>query len=95
MPSKWKIGTFNLFNLVLPEVPYYGDSIYTREEYQRKIRWVAGQLRSMEADVVGFQEVFHEAALREALHEAGGEYAEAEVHVAAGDEGVEICRYTA
>lgn len=86
-PIKWKIGTFNLFNLVLPETPYYGDLEYDRDTYDRKIEWIAGQLRSMDADVVGFQEVFHEAALREALDAAGGKYAEAAVHLAPGDEG--------
>jgi endonuclease/exonuclease/phosphatase family metal-dependent hydrolase len=87
IPIKWRVGTFNLFNLVLPGTPYYGEQVYDRETYDQKIAWIAGQLRAMEADVVGFQEVFHEAALREALSTAGGRYAEAAVHLAPGDEG--------
>lgn len=70
--QRFRVATFNLFNLVLPETTYYGRRRYTQEEYRRKLDWVAGQLRHMDADLVGFQEVFHEAALREALDGAGG-----------------------
>lgn len=86
-PIKWKVGTFNLFNLVLPDTPYYGHNVYDQETYEQKIAWVSGQLKAMEADVVGFQEVFHLDALREALRAAGGDYAEAAVHGAPGEDG--------
>jgi predicted extracellular nuclease len=80
--SRFKIGTFNLYNLALPEKPYY-DRQYSREQYQKKIEWIAGQLKRMDADIVGFQEVFHAEALKEALV-ASGIYYNAEVHVAGG-----------
>lgn len=64
-----KVGTFNLYNLVLPNVTYYGRNKYTPEVYQKKKTWIAGQLEDMNADIVGFQEVFHEEALQEVLKE--------------------------
>jgi predicted extracellular nuclease len=65
--NAFKIGTFNLYNLVLPNTPYHNRQIYTPEEYQKKMQWVSSQLVRMGADIVGFQEVFHAAALTEAL----------------------------
>ncbi len=65
-----KIGTFNLFNLVLPNKTYYGNRDYSLNQYNRKIEWIAGQLQKMRAQIVGFQEVFHVEALKEALHES-------------------------
>lgn len=80
-PPRFKIATFNLFNLVLPGVPYYRTRCYTHDDYERKSAWIAGQLDRMGAGVVGFQEVFHEAALRQVLARSQG-LAEAEVVVA-------------
>lgn len=65
-----RIGTFNLYNLVLPHVHYYEDRSYTQEEYIQKKQWISQQLSRMEADLVGFQEVFHEQALLEVIHES-------------------------
>lgn len=62
-----KIATFNLLNFVLPEQPYYGKRSYTREEYDKKKAWISAQLTKMDADVVGFQELFDEEALREVV----------------------------
>lgn len=68
MSSKiFKVGTFNLYNLVLPDVAFYRRLRYSPEEYDRKKNWIARQLLQMKADVIGFQEVFHQRALREAL----------------------------
>ncbi len=64
-----RIGTFNLFNLVLPHEKFYGREI-SRNNYQKKILWIGHQLNQMNADVVGFQEVFHPEALSEALRES-------------------------
>ncbi len=66
-----KIGTFNLYNLVLPGKIYYEDRYYTQADYERKIDWIAGQLRCLDADVVGFQELFHPEALQAALDCSG------------------------
>ncbi|GGS31141.1 endonuclease/exonuclease/phosphatase family protein [Actinokineospora fastidiosa] len=62
-----RIGTFNVLNLARPgEECYPNEPVYTAAEYADKCAWIGGQLRRMAADVVGFQEVFHEDALREA-----------------------------
>lgn len=67
-----KVGTFNVLNLALPDVPYYPDERpYSIAEFDRKAAWIGEQLRRMGADVVGFQEVFAEAALREVCDRSG------------------------
>lgn len=70
--SRFKIGTFNLLNLVLPGVPFYGFQKYTEAEYLAKKGWIRRQLEDMNADILGFQEVFHTAALRAILSETAG-----------------------
>src|SRR3712207_3873971 len=61
-----KVGTFNVLNLARPGEPYYPDEEpYSAAEYEEKAAWIAGQLGRMDADVVGFQEVFSEDALRD------------------------------
>jgi Endonuclease/Exonuclease/phosphatase family len=72
----FKVGTFNLYNLVLPNVTYYEKEKYSSEVYQRKKTWISHQLAQMGADIVGFQELFHEEALREILSATEG-YADA------------------
>jgi predicted extracellular nuclease len=62
----FRVGTFNLRNLALPNQDFYHER-YTVEEYNKKRLWTAEQLNRMQADVVGFQEVFHQQALRELL----------------------------
>ena len=62
-----RIGNFNILNLALPNVPFYGRNQYSEEVYQKKINWIAQQLDTMKAHVVGFQEVFHKEALQTAL----------------------------
>lgn len=63
----FKIASFNLLNLVLPETKYYGRNEYSKEEYSQKVNWISNQLSNMDADIVGFQEVFHEEALQEVI----------------------------
>jgi predicted extracellular nuclease len=74
--SRFKAGTFNLYNLSLPDKWYYPGLRYTQEEYQKKADWVAEQLRRMDADIVGFQEVFDAEALQQVL-DASGRYRDA------------------
>ncbi len=74
------IGTFNVMNLVLAERPFYGREKYSKADYTKKIDWIATQLRAMNADIVGFQEVFHREALLDAV-KASGIYPDAEVIV--------------
>jgi endonuclease/exonuclease/phosphatase family metal-dependent hydrolase len=67
----FKIGSFNLYNLVLPGMTYYNNRRYSDYDYQKKTAWIGEQLRRMDADIVGFQEISHSAALREALRQSG------------------------
>ncbi|MGB0929453.1 MAG: endonuclease/exonuclease/phosphatase family protein, partial [Chitinophagales bacterium] len=65
--KKIKVGTFNAYNLVLPNTTYYGWKKYSTNDYHKKTAWIGSQLDSMKADIIGFQEVFHRTALEEAL----------------------------
>jgi predicted extracellular nuclease len=68
---KIKLGTFNLCNLALPHQAFRENKTYSKGEYEKKIAWTARQLAAMDADIVGFQEVFHKAALGEAIKKSG------------------------
>lgn len=69
MNKKIRVASFNLYNLVLPEVNYYGRRRYSLQEFNRKKAWINYQLDNMNADIVGFQEVFHEEALQQIIAE--------------------------
>lgn len=75
----FKAATFNLYNLALAGEKYYNHS-YRKEQYENKVRWLSDQLIRMDADIVGFQEVFHIAALEEVL-DASNIYKKASVSV--------------
>ncbi len=62
-----KIGNFNLFNLVKPNVHYYGSRKYSHTDYGKKCEWIGHQLDKMRSSIVAFQEVFHHEALKDAL----------------------------
>lgn len=65
-------ATFNLYNLNLPGHPIYSNKDGLSEnEYAVKVKWIAGQLRLLDADVVGFQECWNAEALTQCFAEAG------------------------
>lgn len=71
-------ATFNLLNLQSvggltydADTPPFPDTSEGRAAYDRKIGWTAAQLRLLDAEVIGFQEVWSAAALREAFEVAG------------------------
>ncbi|HIK45533.1 MAG TPA: endonuclease/exonuclease/phosphatase family protein, partial [Leptolyngbyaceae cyanobacterium M65_K2018_010] len=66
--NPFRVGTFNLCNLALPQREYYPGEAYSQEDYLKKLTWIGAQLDRMKVDIVGFQEVFHQGALKEALH---------------------------
>jgi endonuclease/exonuclease/phosphatase family metal-dependent hydrolase len=68
MPN-FTIASFNVKNLIGADKEYYRFEKYTPEEYAWKQDWLADQLFTMDADVVCFQEVFEEAALRDVIAE--------------------------
>ena len=61
--TRFTISSFNVKNLIGPEKEYYKFQSYTPEEYAWKEDWLADQLVSLNADIVGFQEIFEEDAL--------------------------------
>lgn len=67
---RFKIASFNVKNLIGPDQEYYKFQQYTPEEYAWKRDWTADQLLTMDADIIGFQEIFEEGALRDVIEEA-------------------------
>lgn len=68
--TDFTIASFNVKNLIGPEKEYYAFQTYTPEEYAWKEDWLADQLLTLNADIVGFQEIFEEAALADVIAEA-------------------------
>lgn len=68
MQQEIRFATFNVCNLAPPGARLYDNlDPSTPEEYEAKIAWTARQIDMLNADVIGFQEVFSQAALAEAL----------------------------
>ena len=67
--TRFTIASFNVKNLIGPDQEYYRFERYTPEEYAWKADWLADQLLTMDADIIGFQEIFEESALRAVLDE--------------------------
>ncbi len=68
MQQEIRFATFNVCNLAPPGMTFY-DNLppYSPEEYEAKISWLARQLDELDADVIGFQEIFSQAALKQVL----------------------------
>lgn len=68
MSQEIRLATFNVLNLALPGTVFY-DNLppYTQAEYDAKLDWMAQQLDRLDADVIGFQEIFSQAALKQVL----------------------------
>ena len=68
MQEELRFATFNAFNLAPPGARLYDNlAPFTAEEYEAKLDWTAHQLDLINADVIGFQEIFSQSALKEAL----------------------------
>ena len=70
MTDRAKVASFNVKNLIGADQEFYEFQSYTPEEYAWKKAWLADQIVQMDADVVGFQEIFEEDALRDVIAEA-------------------------
>ena len=74
-PPDWstvQVASCNLLNLALPGRVYYpNQEPYTASEHERKLDWLGGMFRRLNADVVGVQEVWDEAALKAAVARSG------------------------
>jgi predicted extracellular nuclease len=66
--DRFSVATFNLFNLQLPGVAMNpGQKPWTDDEFARKVAWIAGQIRTLDADIVGLQELWNRAAMERVL----------------------------
>jgi len=68
--TTFTIASFNVKNLIGPDREYYQFEQYTAEEHAWKEDWLADQLMTLDADIVGFQEVFEQDALRAVIDES-------------------------
>ena len=72
---KIRIGTFNLFQFVEPPFSWYTKKEkFTDKEWEEKTAWIKKQIQVMNCDIIGFQEVFSQNALKELLLELGFKY---------------------
>ena len=79
-PATLVLATCNVLNLASPGRVFYDNQApYSSDEYARKIDWLGAQIRRLNADVIGFQEIWDETALRDAVAASGLRYP----HVAA------------
>ena len=68
MQQEIRFATFNVCNLAPPGVKLYDNLLPTTpEEYEAKLNWTARQIDLLDADVIGFQEIFSQATLKEVL----------------------------
>jgi endonuclease/exonuclease/phosphatase family metal-dependent hydrolase len=75
-PLTLTLATANTLNLALPgRVFYENQEPYTEADAQRKFAWLGHQIRRLNADLLAFQEVWDEAALRSAVHHSQLRYA--------------------
>ena len=73
MMTDFSIASFNVKNLVGPDQEYDRFQSYTPKEYPWKAGWLAEQLQPMDADIVGYHEIFAESALHDVIKMADAE----------------------
>lgn len=72
MTTKVSFATCNLLNLNLPGLRMYrDDNVWSQEAYKKKIDWTSRLISQMNADVWGFQELWHYDALKDVFETAG------------------------
>ena len=68
MQQEIRFATFNVCNLAPAGARLYDNLLpSTLDEYEAKLNWTAQQIDRLDADVIGFQEIFSQATLREVL----------------------------
>ncbi|MFL7035452.1 endonuclease/exonuclease/phosphatase family protein [Vibrio lentus] len=71
-PNQVTFSTFNLLNYLEPPNAYYDfENIYSFDEWQKKQNWIAEAIRSLDCDVIGFQEIFSPESLKKLMTELG------------------------
>src|SRR5437868_2656179 len=69
------LATCNVLNLANANRIYYlNQEPYSERDYERKIRWLGDRFRALNADVLAVQEVWDEAALKDAVAASGLRY---------------------
>ena len=66
--DRFSVATFNLYNFQLPGRdmnPF--QKPWTRAEFEHKVSWVARMLETIDADVIGLQELWHAEAMETVL----------------------------
>jgi predicted extracellular nuclease len=75
MVTTLTVATANVLNLANPgRVFYANQDTYSQHEYGRKIEWLGGRIAALNADVLAVQEVWDEAAIKEAVSRSGLRY---------------------
>lgn len=79
--SEFTISSFNVKNLIEADHEYYRFESYTPEEHAWKEDWLADQMLTLNADIIGFQEIFSKRALQDVIDETNerGKAANADV----------------
>jgi endonuclease/exonuclease/phosphatase family metal-dependent hydrolase len=68
MQQELRFATFNVCNLAPPGMRCYDNlTPYTEQEYEQKTTWIAQQMDRLDADVIGFQEIFSQACIQDIL----------------------------
>lgn len=72
---KIRFGTFNLYQFVEPPYSWYvKKDKFNTQDWETKKNWIKEQLENMNCDIIGFQEVFSNTALKELVEELGFKY---------------------
>jgi endonuclease/exonuclease/phosphatase family metal-dependent hydrolase len=75
-PATLVLATCNALNLARPgRVFYANQDPFGAEEHRRKVQWLGGMFKRLNADVLALQEIWDESSLREAVAESGLRYA--------------------
>ena len=75
-PATLVLATCNTLNLASPGRLFYeNQEPFSADEYQRKVGWLGAMMRRLNADVIALQEIWDEAALRDAIAASGLRYA--------------------
>lgn len=72
-----KLATINLYQFAEQDYYWYEKedrNRYQSKEWKKKQRWVEAQIQEMDADVIGFQEVFSVDALKKLVNKLGYEH---------------------
>jgi predicted extracellular nuclease len=70
--DRFSVATFNLYNFQLPGLamnPF--QQPWTQAEFDHKVDWVARMLETIDADVIGLQELWHAEAMEQVLAQPG------------------------